>query len=252
MRPPLDVHAHVRPDIDPEELIALRAHVVAVTRSPSEYETARRRRDATTVWALGCHPGLARPSKNFDRTRFSELAATAAIIGEVGLDGSSRVPIELQTANLTAILEILTGTPLVTSLHSAGATRELIDVIDRQPTPGLVLHWWRGTPEDTRRALDAGCYFSVNSRELRSPAVLGIAPKDRILVETDHPFGDRSETQPRRPGHMARILTELAGRWGVSYDEAVRQTWVNWRELAIGTNTADRLPTSFRTEMLAA
>lgn len=252
MRTPLDVHAHVLPDIPPGELTALAAHVVAVTRTPDEYETVRHRDDPTTVWALGCHPGLAGPQKKFDPDRFRQLAATAAVVGEVGLDGSSRVPLELQTANLTTILAILADTPLVTSLHSAGTTTELVDVIERHPTRGLVLHWWRGSPDDTRRALDAGCYFSVNSRELRKPAVLGVAPKDRILVETDHPFGDRSEAQPRRPGHMHKTLTALAERWDVTYDEAVRRTWVNWRDLAVATATADRLPASFRTEMLAA
>lgn len=252
MRPALDVHAHVRPDIAPEELTALRAHVIAVTRTPDEYEAVRQRQDPTTVWALGCHPGLAGANKKFDADRFRHLATTAAVIGEIGLDGSSRVPLELQTANLTMILDMLAETPLVASLHSAGATSELVDVIERHPTPGLILHWWRGAPDDAHRALDSGCYFSINSRELQKPAVLGIAPKDRILVETDHPFGDRTESQPRRPGHMDRTLATLAARWDVPFDEAVRQTWVNWRDLSTATITADRLPASFRTEMLSA
>lgn len=248
----LDTHAHVEPDIAAPELEMLGAHIVAMTRTLDEYETVQHRRDKTTTWGLGCHPGLARHSKTFDPERFRELMATAAVIGEVGLDGSSRVPLDLQVENLASILRMLADTPLVTSLHSAGATSRLIGLLEKHPLPGLVLHWWRGTSAETTRVVDLGCYFSVNSRDLKAPAVVGIVPRERVLTETDHPFGDRSEPSPRRPGHMPRIVSALADAWGATPAEVIQQTWRNWRDLSLATQTADRLPPSFQRELLGA
>jgi TatD DNase family protein len=252
MRPPLDTHAHIKPDIAPHELDALDAYVVAVTRTPAEYQTVQHRDDQTTVWGLGCHPGLARASKAFDADTFEQLMATAALIGEVGLDGGSRVPMDLQTANLATILRTLERTPLVASLHSAGATRQLVSLLEQHAPPGLVLHWWRGTREETACAVELGCYFSVNSRDLKNPSVVGVAPRDRILTETDHPAGDRSEPPPRRPGHMPKITSALAGAWATTPDEVRAQVWRNWRTVTLATQTADRLPPAFQLELLRA
>ena len=249
---PLDAHAHVQPDIASSDLRALDAHIVAVTRTPDEYAQTLNRTDPTTTWALGCHPSLARPQKNFDPGRFRRLLENAAVVGEIGLDGSSRVPVETQTAVLQQILGMLRETPRVSTIHSAGATAELIRLLgDTQPS-GVILHWWRGDEEQTRRALALGCYFSVNSREIDRPRVIGIVPRDRILTETDHPSGDRSERPPNRPGNMRRVIAALAEHWRVGSDEVVRQTWENWRTLCLSTGTADLLPRSFKKQMLRA
>ena len=249
---PLDTHAHVQPDISPSELTALNANVVAVTRSPDEYAQTLDRRDPTTTWALGCHPSLATPLKNFDPDRFRSLLKSTAVVGEIGLDGSSRVPVATQTAVLQQILEMLQGAPRVSTVHSAGATEEIVELLADTRPNGVILHWWRGDEEQTRHALTLGCYFSVNSREIDRPRVIGIVPRDRILTETDHPSGDRSERPPRRPGNMSRTVAALAEHWDVGPAEVVRQTWENWRTLCLSTGTADLLPRSFKAQMLRA
>lgn len=252
MMPPLDTHAHVQPGISPYELEILGAHVVAVTRSPDEYAQTLDRTDPTTTWALGCHPALARPQKSFDRKRFRNLLDTAAVVGEIGLDGSSRVPMGTQTDVLRMILEMLRGTARIATVHSAGATGQVLRLLASVRIEGVILHWWRGTEDQTRAALELGCFFSVNSREIDRPRVIGIVPRDRILTETDHPSGDRAEPPPRRPGNMGRTIAALSERWNVPQDEVVRQTWQNWRDLGLSTGTADLLPRSFNTNMLRA
>lgn len=252
MTSPLDTHAHVQPGIAPRELETLGAHVVAVTRSPDEYAETLDRTDPTTTWALGCHPALATPQKNFDPRRFRSLLAAAAVVGEVGLDGSSRVPMDIQTPVLASIFEMVRETPRITTVHSAGATGELLELLADVRPDGIILHWWRGTADQTREALALGCYFSVNSREIGRPRVIGIVPRDRILTETDHPSGDGSEPPPRRPGNMPRIIAALSKQWNVPESEVVRQTWMNWRNLGLSTGSADLLPRSFKAQMLRA
>lgn len=252
MTPPLDVHAHVQPNISPDELHVLDAQIVAVTRSPDEYIQTLNRTDPTTTWALGCHPALATPQKNFDPDRFQPLLDTAAVIGEIGLDGNSRVPFDTQKSVLKSILRMLRKTPRIATVHSAGATAELLELLaDAQPD-GVILHWWRGSESQTWQALDMGCHFSVNSREIDRPRVISVVPPDRILTETDHPNGDRSEPHPQRPGNMSRTIAALSEHWGVSQTEVVRRTWENWRNLALKTESADLLPQSFKSEMLRA
>src|SRR5260221_8868927 len=93
---PLDTHAHIEPDIAPTEVPALRSCVFAVTRRLSEYAKTRERPDTSVVWGAGCHPGLAREVKSFSAARMRDAIATTPLIGEVGLDGAARTPMESQ------------------------------------------------------------------------------------------------------------------------------------------------------------
>jgi TatD DNase family protein len=115
---PLDTHAHVEPDIAHADLVALRSCVVAVTRTLSEYAKTRGRLDPSVVWGAGCHPGLAREVTGFSASRMKEAIATTPVIGEVGLDGAARTPMESQLAALRGILKVTAEAPRVLSLHS--------------------------------------------------------------------------------------------------------------------------------------
>ena len=92
--PPLDLHAHIDPEIEPRALESLGAVVFAATRSAEEFERARRRSDAVTIWGLGCHPGVPGAQSEFDPTLFSVLMDGAAMVSEIGLDGRSKVPLD--------------------------------------------------------------------------------------------------------------------------------------------------------------
>ena len=135
--PPLDLHAHVDIGIEAPELSSLRAVVFAVTRSLEEAEQALKRSDGTTVWGVGCHPGLVGVQRAFDAERFRVLAEATPFVGELGLDGASRVPMEMQRRTLEGALGVLQGSPRITSLHSYKATSELLSLIAECRQPGL-------------------------------------------------------------------------------------------------------------------
>jgi TatD related DNase len=48
------------------------------------------------------------------------------------------------------------------SLHSAGCADKLLDILAERPHPGAILHWFLGDDDSLRRAVDFGCFFSVN------------------------------------------------------------------------------------------
>lgn len=248
----LDSHAHVDPRIAPARLERLNACVVAVTRSSAEYRQVRNRRDRTTVWALGVHPGVSEAHAAFDACEFEDLLKEAAIVGEIGLDGGSSVPMETQLQTLTSILQALTRNPRPASLHSVRAASPLLDAISDRNPGSIILHWWRGTRSQTQRALELGCYFSINAAEIARPKIIDLIPADRILTETDHPFGDRQGPTPRQPGQVQAVEAMLAEHWGVGINDARRRIWVNFRRLVMETETGDRFPADFQAAMLAA
>ena len=194
--PPLDMHAHVATSTTPRQLERLGAVVFAATRSLDEYERVATRKDLVTVWGVGSHPGVPAAIDNFDAERFRRFVERTPFVSEIGLERRSKVDLGSQQAVFTSILDILEGTPRIVSLHSSGAIDAVLDAIKAHPAPGLVLHWWRGNAAQTRRAVELGCWFSVNAAGLKYPADVALIPLDRLLTETDHPTGDRSSPTP--------------------------------------------------------
>jgi TatD DNase family protein len=244
--PPIDLHAHVDANIESHEMDALHAVIFAVTRSLDEAAIAVARSDTTAVWGVGCHPALARSHDEFDPIRFAELLASVCFAGELGLDGNARVALDRQRGTLRAAFRVLAELPRITSLHSAGATTDLLDELERTPISGAVLHWWLGTPAETVRALDLGCYFSLNHSGVRRNKLLSLVPLDRLLTETDHPFGDR-RSKAQRPGNVVAVEEVLAKHHQLTPDDVRRQMWHNLAQLVRQTGSAKLVPRALRT-----
>lgn len=249
--PSLDLHAHIEASIDPRELAALNAVVFAVTRSLDEARTASHRNDPTMIWGVGCHPGLAGAQKAFSTAVFSELLDSTALVGEVGLDGKSRVPMATQVTTLRSIFQVMKEKPRIATIHSNGACREVLELLAEAKLSGAVLHWWLGTPAETAEALRLGCYFSVNPAMLRHPNRLAAIPIDRMLTETDHPFGDRAEGSGHRPGLAMRVENAMAAFHSMSSSDVRLQLWRNLRSLVTETAVGGLLPSAVRGHLAA-
>lgn len=246
--PPIDLHAHVDVAIDARELPALGV-VFAATRSLEEADRATRRHDEQTVWGVGCHPGLAKAQKSFDQGTFASLIGRTAFASEVGLDGASRVPFPTQQATLRAVLSVLQGTPRITSLHSYQATEQILAELEAQPIRGAILHWWLGTEAQTRRAIELGCYFSINASSMRRREILKLLPLDRILTETDHPFGDRSGGRTARPGRVEPVEKTLGSAHALSQAQIRTALWNNLARLTTSVGCASLLPRGIRRQL---
>ncbi len=136
---PLDAHAHIEPGIAPAEL--------------------------AVVWGAGCHPGLVREVKSFSASRMRDAIATTPVIGEVGLDGAARTPMESQLATLRGILAVASDAPRLLSVHSYQATDLVVRELREFRPDAAILHWWLGSPAETEAAVEAGAYFSVNASQ---------------------------------------------------------------------------------------
>lgn len=246
---PLDTHAHVDPTIGVSELSKLGAFVFAMTRSVPEFETTIHRRDARTIWGVGLHPGLVRVQRAFDSETFSRMLALTPIVGEVGLDTTSRVPMATQVENFRAVLRALQGSPRIVSVHSSGAHAQVLRELSRIPTSGVILHWWTGTEGFTEEAVRLGCYFSFPPGATGTLDLIRQIPSSRVLPETDHPSGDRRGPVPRSPGNVKEVELKLGILWGLSAEKTRQRLWCNLVALVQETGTLHLFNREWRTAL---
>ncbi|WP_154793245.1 TatD family hydrolase [Occultella kanbiaonis] len=237
--PPLDAHAHIAGDVTQAQLDALGGAVVfAMTRSVNEARYALRPAGAVAanvVWAIGVHPGVPVSLAQHSPEAFAGELDRFALAGEVGLAGRSS---ETQTNVFRSVLESAADHPVLVSVHSAGARTEVLDEIARHSLPGVVLHWFNGTQAEFDRAIELGCWFSVNAA--MSDATLRMVPPDRLLTETDFPAA-RRKTLAARPGDVREIESRLVA---LGRTDVRTQVWRNLASLVEEAGVMTKLPSA--------
>jgi TatD DNase family protein len=225
-----DFHCHVDLHPDPPSLIQLCADmgigVLAVTTTPKAWKQNRvwARRWQYAFPAVGLHPELV-------QERYSEIQelenciAESPFVGEVGLDGSTRHRKSYKQQR-DVFVRVLTAAQKcgrrVLSIHSRHAAQDTISLIRDHTNPKQVLsimHWFGGTSEDARAAVEAGCFFSVNYEMLshgRFRQLLASIPVGRLLTETDAPYSSvgRLKSTPPDVLKTADLLSQYCGLAG--------------------------------------
>ena len=117
-------------------------------------------------------------------------------VGETGLD-SFRTGADgraAQVASFRRHIDLAKRLDKTLVIHDRDAHDEVLEVLDEEGTPERwVMHCFSGDADFARRCLDRGAYLSFagtvtfkNAEPLRD--ALRVAPRDRILVETDAPY----------------------------------------------------------------
>ncbi len=221
----IDFHCHLdlypTPQDVARECDERKVYVLSVTTAPSAFEgtAALVPSGARIRTALGLHPELVR-KRSHELVLFERLLPRTRYVGEVGLDASRehKASIELQRDVLGTILRLckLAGRRIIT-LHSRGATGDLLDVLSAEPKAGeFVLHWYLGTPRQIARAAEMGCWFSVGPAMLlseRGVVAVRAMPRDRVIPESDGPFG-KLNNRPIYPWEASSVVPQLSIIWG--------------------------------------
>ena len=182
----------------------------------------------------------------------TEMLGTMPLIGEVGLDGGSRIPASDQRRVFRAALRIARDSSRLVSIHSVRAASDVLNEVEAVGgVPGALLHWWRGDATETRRAVDLKCFFSLNGAEAVRPKVISLLPVDRVLTETDYPHTRGSDKSINRPGAVASIELALADAWGMDQEQVRRQLWANLASICSETRTSSLLPRRVQGSLLA-
>lgn len=245
MPPPLslDAHAHIDPKRTSAELFEAGA-VLAMTLSLDEADQVVQREEPLIAWGVGCHPRKLTAQQAFDPDRFAALAEQTAIIGEVGLDADSKVPLELQLNTFRSALRFAAKTPRIVSIHSYHSTSLVLAELRRMPVSAPILHWWTGSADETRQAVDLGCYFSVHSAVARRSIFRTQVPPDRLLVESDHGWADPPGAIPHR---VAWVEYLLSASLKIDVKDVRQLVWHNFSTLVRLTGTWERLPPGLST-----
>lgn len=198
----VDFHCHL--DLYPDHQALIRESdiegiaTLAVTTTPKAF--ARNVELATgssfVHVGLGLHPQLV-AERSGELPLFEKLLSQAPYVGEVGLDASPRFYASFRDQQrvfervLCACSE--QGNKIL-SIHSVRAISTVLRALEahlRNRTCVPVLHWFTGTKSEAARAVELGCYFSINVemiQEKKMFPLLRSLPADRLLTETDGPF----------------------------------------------------------------
>ncbi len=238
----IDFHCHV--DLYPDPTAVVReiesrgTYVLSVTTTPRAWRgTHRLAQGAARIQtALGLHPQLV-PERSIELPLFESLVPEAKYVGEIGLDGSPdyRASLSQQIFVFEAILDIVNRAGGRTmSVHSRSAVSAVLSVLKKFPSAGcFVLHWFTGTHEELKEAIAAGAWFSVGPAMLRSrrgQEIVRALPRDRVVTETDGPFG-LMNGRPLVPWDSSLALDSLATLWCLTREEARELVFRNFRML---------------------
>ncbi|MDP6420741.1 MAG: TatD family hydrolase [SAR202 cluster bacterium] len=146
---------------------------------------------------FGVHPWNAQHYVN----RLDDLAGAiqqTPMIGEVGLDFhfvKERSTYPDQATVLEFFLAEAKKQEKLIQLHTKGAEREVLALLDRYELPSVIVHWYSGPLDILRQMVARGFYFTMGIEVLHSDHIQDIVreiPSGRLLTETDNPGGPRA------------------------------------------------------------
>lgn len=196
-----DTHFHLDLQKDKQsaidEIVRNQIYTIAVTNLPDLYqrEVALYEQQYIRV-ALGFHPELIHDYSHQIKL-FWELLPRARYIGEVGLDFTNKAYSTEQLSFFSELVDRCRGENKILSIHSRKAVTEVLDIIGDNFKFKPILHWFTGSIKELEIACQRGFYFSVNSNMVQTKKfqqMIGIIPKDKILIETDSPFCSKDQS----------------------------------------------------------
>ena len=240
----VDLHCHL--DLYPDHAAAVReadaagVFTLAVTTTPRawprNHELAQRTKHVRA--ALGLHPQLV-AERESEVDLWDQYLSQTRYVGEVGLDAGPRFfkSLDAQKRVFQHVLRRCAeaGDKIIT-VHSIRSAKTVLDHVEAHLPPGrgkVVLHWFTGTKSEAKRALDLGCFFSINAAMLdnaRHAAMVQAIPLDRMLTETDGPF-TRTGQRPSQPADVTVVVEALGRLHGLQAADVARMVQDNLREL---------------------
>ncbi len=180
------------------EFICSDIGIIAVGTTPKVYEREKQfcsEADNIKV-GLGFHPQLV-SERGSEIDLFLKYIKNSKYIGEIGLDFNSAYTASKEQ-QLSCFRKIAKACAeegnKVLSIHSVKAAGAVIDELEKAGTFQnniCIFHWFTGTMAERRRAIDAGSWFSINPKMLKTKSgkeTIKAIPADRLLLETDAPF----------------------------------------------------------------
>ena len=179
------------------------------------------------VWAGVGHYPTEEAAPDIDELRALAVDPRVVAIGEVGLDFEhGAVSRREQMVRLDWLFTLAVELDLPVSIHNRGAVSEVAELIGAHPGLRGVMHYFALGVREAEVFLALGFYLSFaglitrpSRAELRD--VVRECPADRLLLETDSPYGQAHKRMgtPNRPAYLIDTAELVAQLRGLSLDE---------------------------------
>lgn len=225
----IDFHCHLDLYPDPMSVFAeakkRNTEILVVTTSPRAFvKTTQHFKGSQNVRvALGFHPELV-SQRSSEKVLFFEQMKSVRFLGEIGIDGSERlkesVPEQKEFFHAVVQNAAISGGKIL-SIHSRGAVRDVLQILEQNVGSSVpILHWFTGCIKDADRAIELGCWFSINPNMCITSSgkkIIAHIPLDRMLPETDAPFTQK-KGMPYMPWDMT-VVSYIAEANGLSVND---------------------------------
>lgn len=267
----IDTHSHIHDDaFDADRDAAIeRARVagveyiltLGVDAADSRRAVALAERHDCVLAAAGVHPHGAGEATDRDLDELEEMARhpRAAVVGEIGLDFYRNLsPREAQMRVLRRQLDTAGRVGKPVAVHCRDAEPDMFDVLSEwsrrmggslpDGRPLGVMHYFSGDAELANGYIGLGFFISVHTSVTHPRAdqlreVARTAPLDRLVVETDSPYGAPQSVRGTRnePAYVAEAAAKIAEVRSMDAAEVARITTDNaLRLLGAGVTTGGR------------
>jgi TatD DNase family protein len=171
---------------------------------------------------FGVHPRRA-PEYCQRLSEISRWIDMSPAIGEIGLDfhwvdETSQYPAQLKVVEY--FLAAAREQKKFVNLHTKGAEREILDLLERYDIERAIIHWYSGPLDILRNLIQFGAYFTIGVEVTFSDAIKTIAqtiPDHLLLTETDNPGGLKwLNGTIGMPGAIRGVVHAVADVRGVS------------------------------------
>jgi len=194
----IDTHCHIdlypNPNSIIDELEKKGIITIGMTNLPSHFKIGypHTRGLKKVRLSLGLHPLMANDHIN-ELPLFMEYLDMTSYIGEVGLDFSKEGidTKNIQKNSFEKVLKAVTSKQKILSIHSRGAEKEVLQMLQKHTIDNAIFHWYTGGLKLIDEIVNSGYYFSINTAMIKSTngqKIIKRIPKEYILTETDGPF----------------------------------------------------------------
>ena len=225
-----DTHFHL--DLQKDRAAAIRdveekqIYTIAVTNLPDLYRKESVKIASKYIrFALGFHPELIHQYKRQIPLMW-DMLPEVRYVGEVGLDLVDKSSEKEQEAFFSELVERCRyDSNKIFNIHSRRAVDKVLEILGDNYRFKAILHWFSGSRNELGKAIEKGCYFSVNGAMIKSKRFLEflpMIPSSRILIETDSPFTSYTGSYNE---HLQSIKT------GIQAYKPDADVWANFRRL---------------------
>jgi len=155
-------------------------------------------------------------------------------IGEVGLDFSEPIHVELQKEIFRKVIRLAKDVDKVLVIHSRKAESDVIDMLEKEGAKKVVLHCFGGRKSLVKRAAALGYSFSIPSVVARLnhfEMVIQEVNINQLLTETDAPWLSPEVGRRSEPADVVKSIEKIAQIKGFNLTETADTVFLNYMRL---------------------